>query len=478
MKLNITRLKFSLPEAPLANYKPKMQKATEEVQRMARASGTGSDKFKRAFKRVEDSIRQGRDLVSVLNTSLDLRALALLFNTEASDRIKLSRNVLNKITGIRARPSSLLLEAILDYYLKRYDQLHDLAAVEQWLRDGKDRRGDLSADMKQLLGGNGPKWLAEESRRQGKDFDEQVKYVRLDRYISGRFLTVAKNIYYLDVLRGLEPNQSHPILDEMQKKSAYNSRYDKGSLLGHQILTILIDKAPVSGVSDTWLNVVLTIAGDPRVPLSHPNFVKWWSQIDSKLRVKVQGWLSKLDLRLFLEALEDFSNLSRNEELKRMYPARKHFMEGLLNKQLVTGTRLYLSSSAESYLKRVYKPEHLPNYSVVTDQGKSLIHIQLGRVHLVEGSHSCRLWIYDGLDASAIVFDYSKARVNYSSLTQDLAFRMSEKGFPPTENITHHPPLAWQNKALTALQNIGVPIESKDILTPEDYRVYKRRYGA
>lgn len=478
MKLNITRLKSSLPEVPLANYEPKMQKATEELRRIARASGTGSDKYKRAFKRVEDSIRQGLDLASVLNTSLDLRALALLFNTETSGRIKLSRKVLEKIAGIRAKPSSLLLEAIFDYYLKRYDQLHDLAAVEQWLRDGKDRRGDLSANMKQLLGGNGPKWLAEESHRQGKDFDEQVKYVCLDRYISGRFLTVAKNIYYLDVLRGLEPNQSHPILDEMQKKSAYDSRYDERSLLGHQILTILIDKAPVSGVADTWLNVVLAIAGDPRVPLSHPNFVKWWSQIDSKLRMKVQGWLSKLDLRLFLEALEAFSNRSRNEELKRMYPARKHFMEGLLNRQLVTGTRLFLSAAAERYLKRNYKPEHLPNYSLV-DGDRSLIHIQLGGVHIVEGSHNCKLWIYEKLDTSAVVFDYSKKHLTYRSLTSELSDKMVNLSIPTKASITHSPyNFNWQNKALTALQGIGVPIDSKDVLSPEDYRIYKRQYGA
>jgi len=336
----------------------------------------------------------------------------------------------------------------------------------------------LTDELTHLLGGNGPKWLAEESHSEGRDFDEQVRLVRLDRYLSGRFLTISKNIYYLNVLRGLETNESNPILEEMQKRSVYDSRYDESSLLGHQILSILIEKAPVSGVGDSWLNVVLAIAGDPRVPPSHPKYLKWWSQLDQQLKNKVQGWLSKLDLRLFLEALEDFSYQPRNEELKRMYPARKHFMEGLLNKQLVTGTRLYLSPSAESYLRRTYKSEHLPSYSVVTDQGKSLIHIQLGSVHLVEGSHSCQLWIYESLDPSAVVFDYTKNRVTYSSLTQGLAFRMRDKGLPHKANITHHPPLGWQNKAIVALRELGVPIDPKDVLTPKDYRVYKRQYGA
>ena len=417
MRLSINRLPFILPDAPLAQYQKRLDAATLEVQKITRASGTHSGKFKRAFQRVQDSLRQGRNLVSLLQSPLELRALALLFKTETASRIKLTPAVLDKINQIRAKPSSLLLESIFSHYLKHYDQLEDVAAVESWLMKGKEQRNELTKELMYILGGNGPKWLAEESHRQGKDFDEQVRQVGLDLYLTGRFLTVSKNIYYLDVLRGLEPNESHLILDEMQKKSVYESRYDEASLLGHQILRILVDKAPSSGVGDSWLNVVLAIGGDPRVPPSHPNYRKWWSQIDPRLKVKVQGWLSKLDLRLFLEALEDFSNLPRNEELKRMYPARKHFMEGLLNKQLVTGTRLYLSLSAESYLRRTYKPEHLPSYSVVTDQGKSLIHIQIGGVHLVEGSHSCQLWIYEALDPSAIVFDYAKTRVTYSSLT-------------------------------------------------------------
>jgi hypothetical protein len=461
MRLSISKLRFSLPEAPIAQYVSRIDAATSEAKELAGASGTHSDKFERADLRIRDSLRQGRSLSSVLQTPVELRALALMFNTDLASRIELSSSVLQKIEEIRSKPGSLLVEAIYSHYLTMYDQ-----------------RGELTEEGKQLLGGNGPKWLAEESHRQGRDFDEQVRQIGLDRYRSGRLLTVAKNIYYLDVLRKLQPNESHPILDEMQKKSVYDSRHDENSLLGHQILSILVEKAPASGVCDVWLNVVLAIGGDPRVPPSHRNYRKWWSQLDPQLKNKVKGWLPKLDLRLFLEALEDFSNLPHNAELKRMYPARKHFMEGLLNKQLVIGTRLYLSPSAESYLRRTYKLEHLPSYSVVTDRGKSLIHIQLDGAHLVEGSHSCRLWIYEALDPSAIVFDYSKTRVTYSSLTQMLAFRMQEKGLPHKANIRHHPPLGWQNKAIVALQELGVPITSKDALTPEDYRVYKRRYGA
>jgi hypothetical protein len=353
MRLSISKLRFSLPDAPLAQYVSRLDAATKDVKDLAHSSGTHSDKFKQAFLSVRDSIRQGRNLPSILQSSVDLRALALLLNTDLASKIDLSKKVLDKIIQIRKKPSSLLIEAIFSHYLTYYDKLNDLSDVEWWLSNEKQKRNQLTAELTHLLGGNGPKWLAEESHREGRDFDEQVRLVRFDRYRSGRFLTISKNIYYLDVLRGLQPNESNPILGEMQKKSVYDSRYDENSLLGHQILSILIKKAPISGVGDAWLNVVLAIGGDPRVSPSHPKYRKWWSQLDAQLKNKVQGWLSKLDLRLFLEALEDFSYQAGNEGLKRMYPARKHFMEGLLNNQLVTGTRLFLSHSAERYLEDI-----------------------------------------------------------------------------------------------------------------------------
>lgn len=480
MRLAISKLCFSLPDAPLAKYELRLDAATEDVKKIAGASGTHSDKFKRACSWVEGSLKQGGDLSSILKTPIEVRALAFMFNnSDVESRIKLSSAALQKMDEIKPKPGSLLVEAIFSHFLKYYDQLEDIRAVESWLMKVKDRRRELTGDLKHILGGDGPKWLARESHRQSRDFDEQVGQVRLDRYPSGRFLTLAKNIYYLGVLRGMQPNEDHPILQEVQKKSVYDSRYDGKSLLGHQALNILIENAPSGGVSDVWRNVVLAIGGDPRVPPSHPNYQKWWSQIKPQHKTKVEGWLSKLDLKLFLEALGDFSDQPGNEDLKRMYPARKHFMEGLLNKQLVTRTRLFLSCSAERYLKRIYKPEHLPNYSLVDDGDASLIHIQLGSAHIVEGSHNCRLWIYERLDPSAVVFDYSKRRVKYRELTGGLRDQMAKLGVLHRADITHIPyNFNWQNKAIDTLKDIGVPVDSKDVLSPDDHKKYKRRYGA
>jgi len=390
MKLPVSKLNFSLSNAPFVECKKRMEAATEGAKKIAVGAGTGGLAYEKSFLKIKTALRQGKNLEGILVSPIDLRAMAFLFNdVDYVDRINLTPSLLQKVDEIRSQPSRLLVDAIYSHYLHKYDFLKFPLVVARWLKRAKNRRDGLSREVEHLLDDNGPKWLAEESQRQGRDFDEQVKRVELDLYRSGRFLTVAKNIYYLSVLSQLQ----------------------------------------------------------------------------------------KLDLKLFLEALKNFSYQVGNEELKRMYPARKQFMEGMLNKQLVTGTRLFLSHDAECYLKDNYKPEHLPSYSCVNG-AQSVIHIQLDSVQMIEGSHNCKLWIYERLDPSAIVFDYSKNQVSYQSLTGGLRDQMVMLGVYHKEDITHNPSnFNWQHKAIKALQDLGVAIEPKDVLMEGDYRKYKRLYG-
>ncbi len=290
-------------------------------------------------------------------------------------------------------------------------------------------------------------------------------------------MTAAKRIYYVEKLKTIAVNQPHEILSEIQRKSVFESRYDEHALLGHKALETLIERAPHGNISDAWLNVILAIGGDPRIPSHHPKYIKWWSHIPSALINKVRGWLSKLDLRLFLEALEAYSESSGKADLKRMYPSRKRFLEGLFDAGLISHTRLYLSYDAARYLKTHYKKEHLPSYSNV-DGDKSIIYVQLGDRHLVEGSHSCYLWVYRSLSSTAIVFNYDKQNVSYYDLTSGMGARMTQEGHAPVDNIQHNPTnFSWQRKAISQLKAINVPITMKQVLTEADYNAFVRRFG-
>jgi hypothetical protein len=285
-------------------------------------------------------------------------------------------------------------------------------------------------------------------------------------------MAAAKNIYYLETLRQLEPKEKHAVLKEVQKPEVFESRYTGSSLLGHEILKILITRASAQEISEQWMNVIMAIAGDPRVSKNNPRYSKWWGQL-TELIPKVCGWLSKLDLKLFLRALKDFSEQPGNDELKRMYPSRKKFLEGLLKQELVTGTRLFLTSEAEHYVKRHYKAEHLPSYSNVDGgSSKPLIYVSLGARHVIEGTHSCKFWVYEALSESAPVFNYNKTRFTYRELTigmDEQMWRDQAKGSYAA--ITHSG--QWQVKAAMALKDVGVDIDASRLLTKDDYQTYK-----
>lgn len=472
-KLGIKQLCFDLPENIVTSYCQVMQASTEKVRQLARNSGTGSNKFKLAFQRFLDGARQRKDLDQLLKDSIDLRVLAIALKSSDAPRIQLSEKLLHKVDYIRPRPSSLLLESIYSYYLNHYDKLDDLKSVEAWLRKSKDARGGLDQNTANILGGDGPKWLAETCHKQQVDFNTCIDLVGLAQYASGRFLENAKNIYYLESIRNLEADEQNEILLEIQRKEVYESRYSENALLGHEILKILIAKAEPRQISDHWMNVIMAVAGDPRTSTRNERYIRWWSQIPKQLVAKVHGWLSKLDLRLFLEALEDFSNQPGNSELKRMYPSRKQFLEGLLKQELVTGTRLFLTYDAERFIKKSYKVEHLPTYSIVEGStSKSLVYISLSGTHVVEGTHSCKFWVYRWLPDSAEVLNYNRRRFTYSELTAGMETKLlREHGVHRHASITHSG--QWQVKAAIALKEAGVNIDTSILLTKAEYQRYK-----
>lgn len=481
MKLtNIRRLKFSLPEAPFGTQLDTIKNLKDDLVSLTVKAGTENEKFKAAYSSLLRGVQRGQDLETELDASIKVRALALSLATPHADKISLTQRVLKKIDQLKPVPSSLLIQSMYQFYLQRYDKLGDYQAVGRWLLQNLPKRNLKEPFHDQLLGGNGPKWLAQDAIRTKREFQNQLAHLGLDRYASGRYMTVANNIYYVEQLNSIPVNQPHPLLFEVQKPSVYNAPYDEHRLLGHKVLETLIRRAANTRINDSWLNVVMAIAGDPRVPPSHPKYQKWWSQLDKQLHITVQRWLSKLDLRLFLEALQNFSDLPGKQTLHRMFPSRKSFLEGLDEKKLVTNTRLYLSSGAEKYLKMMYKDEHLPEYSRVKNGDKSLIYVELnhGQAHIVEGSHVCYLWIYKQLHDSAIVFNYANKMVSYDALTQGLNRDMERVGCPAVANITHNPNnFHWQRNAIQTLQRLGINISPEDVLSQADYKAFKRTVG-
>jgi hypothetical protein len=478
VKLRINKLKVFLPENPFSESSKDLNQLSIDLDHLAKKAGTGNNKFRLAYSEVHEAIRYNRPVVDIVNTPIHVRALAMSLQSDIKNKISFTQQLLNKITAVVVKPSALLIESIYQHFLSEFDKLTDCEAMAKWLLDAKKQRNYLSKYDNRVISIHGPQWVAKQAIDRELDFDHWLVDLGVEHYANGRYLTVAKSIYYVEQLKGIPLGSDHPLLAEVQKMSVSESQYDSENLLGHKVLRILIGRSSLSRISESWMNTVLAIAGDPRIPSTHPRYIKWWKQIDPRLIQLVRGWLSRLDLKLFLEALENYSYTSSNYELRRMYPSRKQFLEGMFDAGVITHTRLYMSRDAICYLKRNYDVKHLPNFSSVRDGDKSIIYVQMDGAHMIEGSHSCYLWLYRDLDPSICVFNYNISEPTYSQLTSGINSEMLQLSSGARARITHSPSgYSWQRKALTELRSLGVNLTPKDVLSSEDYLNYKQKYG-
>jgi len=478
MKIGLNRLLFKLPDKIFSDNLATISSLSSDLKIMARKAGVNNDQFKHSWGKLYKAIEQRSRLDDLLDNRVDIRALGFMLTSKHKEYIKITNNTLTQINRAAPKPSTLFLENFFQYYLNDFDQIDDLNLISSWLRESRKLRNLNCWYDQHLISSDGPKWLANFAISKDKDFDQVLAQFELDRFQSGQFMEAAKKTYYVEQLRNIPANKKHDLLSEVQKPEVFESRYTSSELLGHQILQILIEKAPYYDVHESWVSTVMSIAGDPRVAVGHPRFIKWWSHIDKKLIDKVKTWLSALDLKLFLDALENFSCSSIDPDMKRMYPSRKRFLEGLHEKKLIKNTKLYMSRQMATYLEGVYDKEHLPEYSLVEDGDKSIIYVDLGSAHLVEGSHQCQLWIYRALHDSAPMFKFGKQIESYRNLTKGLHESMEAFGNGAFDHFTHAPKnFSWQKRSIDNLKRLGVSINMKDVLTSEDYRAYVRIHG-
>jgi hypothetical protein len=468
-----------LPESLLRDPIIRMERVNKRISEKQSSIGTGSEVFKKAKNEIELSLKRGISLIATIKTKIHVRAFASVLLGDTGRDVKLNDKLLKHLSSITPIPGSLLIESIQRYYFNNYVILKTkglLEAICDWLLWAFKVKGRLTPAASKMFSPLAAKWLAESAVKRNTDFENRLESLDLTIYKGGELIGLAQNIYFVKQLEVIEVNKPHDILKEVQKQSVYNSPYQGDELLGHEILRVLLKRAPARDVDDSWLNVVMAIAGDPRVPKSHPSFIKWWSQMPKSYLSKMHGWLSRLDLRLFLKALEDHAKTGGDEKLKRMYPSRKTFLYALDDKKLVLKTRLFLSRSAEAYLLNNFKKEHLPTYSRVAGGGKniSLIYVELDGAHIVEGTHDCAMRIFNNLHESAPVFNYDNSSFPYRELTKGLEERMEELGCGFAENIQHNPSnFNWQKKAVSQLKRQRVDIEIGDVLSMKDYKMYK-----
>ena len=469
----------------------------EKAARMERATGQ-NDAFERMLAVLRNMASTGRfdGLADLLKRRLAARALSWLWlNDEViASRLLNPRLMEALLEAQQPRLTRMTLQQLAQLYFRRFDLLDEREGLRQLLEQSLQEqlqklpasrfdgaRADplltLMQDGSWLLGLDGPSRLAERVRKAGRELGESFAQMGLQGFDDGRYGDVCRAHFYLETLRNLTVGEWDPVMDELLKPSVSKAPYQGNRRIGHAALEVLIDRAGQEP-GDAWQNFILNMAGDPRIASSAPNYREWWLPLGEARIQKVRGWLSKEDLRLFLQAVEQYGLETDNHELQRMFPARKLFLEGLFKLKLIRNTRLLLGGRAQLSVKRILGKEVKTSFAKMDGQmnDKAVIYLDCGDFHLVEGSHSFKIWVYLAAPGEALR-SYERNTFSHGDLITIIPATY-KKLYPrlPYEAIVHTPH-TWQSKVFQFLADNGIALDIEQLLSKQDYKLQLAKFG-
>lgn len=500
--LRLPPLKLDLPQWQ-ARALALWDRKTEVLREKGATENIGvSNGIKERARELYNEIISGGNLAKEIRRGKDIRALIWLWleYDAVYKRLVLGDSIFKRFEAIRPKMSKLALYDLTLFYLQNFDDINGFEPLCDFLKRQYQRQVFSGSDSSLasiqvyreiIFNATGPQFLAEEAVNSNKPLDRVLREVGLPEGRPGRFPEACTNIYYLNRIEKLEIGEGSSVFSELVQERVAKTAFKDGLFIGHALINILIGKVLRAGVEmpENWMKVILTIAGDPRVPSSANSYQTWWSMIDSQYIESVQGWLSRFDIGLFLKAIDAFAKRRGKDDLQRMFPARRIFLEGLLELKLVVRTRLFVGRSAHRFLLDNYRQSELPSYAHLADNDKCIIYMQVGDYHIIEGSHSSYLWIYDSLPSQQHIHNYNVGSFGVRELgvglkeiyTREFQHRQddffSERSLFPFR-IQHNPiNLSWQRSALKALHYCGLDIDAEAVLSEEDYQYLRQWHG-
>ena len=486
-------LKFVLSDWPDDNFVP-FRDGCKRLDEIARKSGSTSKSFQDAVDKLLQAVgtENTTTIPEVIKNATDVRAcVSLLINDEKfSAECAIDDRLMEAFEKARPGLGRLNITNLVAAYFSRYDILNvgSLDKFGNYLVVSLSRfagRG-LSDDQKRILANSrllfsqgAPIEIARAAVRTGRKLENVCAEKGLRCYANGIFFRACRFAFYIEQLREIPVGENHDILKYVVEPDVVNARADDSLLFGHKILEILIDRSPTAEISESWRDAILRIAGDPRVPHSNEKYLMWWSKLGVKRIAKMRGWLSRLDLKLFLEILESSAKDANLRERERMFESRKVFMEGLIDQQLVNDSRLILCDADVRYLNKYYDAEEVPEYARVHSPNTSMIYLDVMGLHMIEGSHSFKLKIMDKLPPCVQINDYTKTRFTDSELREAIVtnYKTEYRTDEGCLSKTHDQHLNWQHALINFLHRHGVKFPEQAVLSPERYRQYRRKFG-
>lgn len=486
-------LTFDLPDWGNKAFAP-FERAEQTLKKLSQKAGKSSDRFNQRCNSLIQAIQREHDIAGYIKSPMDARAVTYLLATDETfaTRVEVDEKLLSAIQKARTPLSRLTLLQLIHAFFNFFDRAFPrrvLSLLADFIKaqlaryerpDFDDELGVYAKKTSILFADNGPEQVVSYAKEQEIDLDNALHRLELSAMGSTRFAQICQYHYYLETLRKIPVGEDHSVLAEIVKPDVATARLGgDGGMLGHEVLRIIISRCR-NDISDCWQAVVLAIAGDPRVPKTSVNYRKWWAFLDEELIACVRGWLSKLDLSLFLEILEQSGKDMGKADMVEMFRPRRKFMEGLLNQGLVSETRLFLCPWATNYLKKHYKLSELPSYAQAVSTQTSMIYLNIkGKAHMIEGTHSFKLNLFDRLPSDFHLTNYS-IQIFTDADIRKKPYSMYMKEFNNEEGarqFVHDSAGNWRRKAIGYIKSVGLDLDATQLMTAQVYRKHRYKFG-
>ena len=476
------------------------EKNAEVMNKLATTAGKGSTAIQEAQIKVRQLIREGRFevLSEAVRDRRRLLALCVCLANEpqAFQRLrfteKLAESFADKEVIVSTQALRHLLRCYFNFFVKvhsRKDGILFIACLDAAVQKVKERRQSSSnftnidaiiGNIHLFLDAQAPQKVVNLSLQHNQSIEKELVDLGIADYLDSEFHEQCRLAYYIKQLETLDLDSDHKILHEVAEDRIKNARVSSnGPYLGHAALRILIGRNLHRDISTPWLNCILSIAGDPRTSKNSIDYQNWWAPLDHKLLEATLRWLSKVELKFFLQLLEDSGKY--NEKIARMFPQRKAFIEGLLNRGLIASTRLMLGNAARYYFSSVDQ-ELLSkiSYAKVKTPETSFVYIRLRgngqsseTLHLMEGTHNCCLRMQTHLPEYSRIDDFGEDKFSDAECRSGFLCCASPNHSYDSIEIVHSKD--WQVKALNFIQQHGFNLSPADIGLNSLH--YKETYG-
>jgi hypothetical protein len=398
----LREMPFTFGEYPSQQTKTHFKRLVVELNGNVQSVGN-NDRFKRRQKEILENLAKMGNIIDEIQNSRDIRVVIHLWRApgEFIKSFPVNSRVLEKFRKVRRQQGQLALYSLAQLFFEKFDECGDVHALTAFLRREFCSRSSFFSNNMEILRKKasrvftlkGPVLIAEYAIKQGLELNGAMQAFGVPERQSGKYTNVCKQRYYIESLNQLAPGDDSNIFDELIKEAVVRRPYKNDRWLGHVVLNIMIQKVidADEDLPDNWRDILLKIAGDPRISDRSQSYREWWSLLPQKHIEAMQGWMAGFELDLFLKALRNYAKTSHDDSLKRMFPARARFLQGLYDHGLIKLSKLFIGRAPARYIRSLFNREQQPKFSKLDDGDLSVIYLKIGHVHMVEGSHSFSL---------------------------------------------------------------------------------------